>query len=114
MSGLPDAGAIVTMLRVVRRPGMQPMTPVAPAPAANPSSPGPFIVLGLPIALQLVAMFVLVGIDTPLRPWVLRTMDRPAGALLLSAMGFGVVVVVMIVVMSWIEWRQKRVQRPAR
>ena len=87
---------------------MQTLTPVAPAPAANPPSPGPFIILGLPIALQLLTMFLLVGIDTPLRPWVLRTMERPAGALLLSTMGLGVVLVVMMVVLNWIEWRQKR------
>ena len=81
--------------------------PAAPAPA-NASSPGPLIVLGLPIAVQVLAMFLLVGIDTPLRPWVLRTMERPAGVLVLSGSGLAVVVVVMFVVLSWIEWRQKR------
>jgi hypothetical protein len=86
--------------------------PAAPA-AANPPSPSPFIILGLPIAVQVIAMFVLVGLDTPLRPWVLRTMERPMGVILLSAIGLGVVCVVMIVVLSWIEWRQKRPQRPA-
>ena len=80
----------------------------APAPALGPSSPGPLIVLGLPIAVQVFAMFVLVGIDTPLRPWVLRTMERPMGVLMLSTAGLALVVVVMLTVLNWIEWRQKR------
>ena len=58
-------------------------------------------------------MFVLVGIDTPLRPWVLRTMERPMGVLALSTFGLALVIVVMLVVLNWIEWRQKR-QRQAR
>ncbi len=92
---------------------MQHLTTAAPAPAANPPSPGPFIILGLPIAVQVLAMFVLVGIDTPIRPWVLRTMERPVGAILLSTMGLGVVCVVMIVVLNWFEWRKKRASRSA-
>jgi hypothetical protein len=85
----------------------------APAPIAAPSSPGPLVILGLPIAVQVLAMFVLVGIDTPFRPWVLRTMDRPMGVLVLSTIGLALVIVVMLVVLNWIEWRQKH-QRQAR
>jgi hypothetical protein len=85
----------------------------APAPIAAPSSPGPLVILGLPIAVQVFAMFVLVGIDTPLRPWVLRTMDHPMGVLVLSTIGLALVIVVMLVVLNWIEWRQKH-QRQAR
>jgi hypothetical protein len=116
MSGVTKPGAIVTSAPPVRRLGMH-ATPsphaAAPAPLAHPSSPGPLIILGLPIAVQVFAMFVLVGIDTPLRPWVLRTMERPMGVVLLSGIGLAVVVAVMLVVLGWIEWRQKR-QRQAR
>ena len=80
----------------------------AASPATAPTGPGPLIVLGLPLAVQVVAMYVLVAVETPLTPIVNKVMERPAGVFVLSAIGLLVVSVVMIAVLSVIERRQKK------
>jgi hypothetical protein len=80
----------------------------AASPTVAPTGPGPLIILGLPLALQVVAMYVLVGVETPLTPVVRKVMERPAGVFVLSAMGLVIVCVVMMTVLTWIERRHRK------
>jgi hypothetical protein len=56
-------------------------------------------------------MYVLIALETPLTPVVNRMMERRSGAVMLSLMGLVAVCVVMMAVLSWIEWRGKRHRR---
>ena len=69
---------------------------------------GALVFLGLPCALQVVAMYVLVAVETPLSPFVARLLERPIGIFVLAMIGFTFVCIVMWGVLTWAERRYKR------
>lgn len=80
-------------------------------PTSQPEEPpriGPFVWLVLPVTLQILVMFVLIAVDTPLSPGVNKLLERPVGYVLLAGAGLTVVCFVMMIVLSVIEWRHQR------
>jgi hypothetical protein len=69
---------------------------------------GPLVYLGLPCALQVAALYVLIAVDTPFRPLALRLVRTPWGILVLAAFGLASVSVIMWAVTSWAAWRHKK------
>lgn len=65
---------------------------------------GPLVYLGLPCALEVVALYVLIAVDTPLRPLAHRLLQKPWGIVLLAGFGLAFVSVVMWAVYGWAEW----------
>ena len=69
---------------------------------------GPLVYLGLPCAVEIGTLYVLLAVETPLTPIVNRLRQYPGGLLVLAATGLLVVTVVMIGVYSWGERRHRR------
>jgi hypothetical protein len=78
------------------------MTSAGSPPARQP---GCFVVLGLPILVEILVVGALVATDHPYRSEVDRMLGTPAGVFSLSCTGLFAVCVVMYVVLTWFERR---------
>jgi hypothetical protein len=83
-------------------------TPPQPESAESGPHIGPLVFLGLPCAVQLVVMYLLIAVDSPFTPTVHRLLANTGGILLLAGFGLACVCVVMWSVLSWSEWRFKK------
>lgn len=84
----------------------EPGTPSPPRPEI-----GPFVLLGVPVLVEVATIYFLIAVETPLSPWVHDLLARRFGMVILAAVGLMAVLVVMFVLLSWIEWRHRRGSR---
>jgi hypothetical protein len=86
------------------------MENVSPSESASGSGPnhGPLLILGLPFAVEILTLYVLIAVETPLTPFVARLQQSAFGLFALACMGLIVVCVVMIVVLTILERRHRR------
>jgi hypothetical protein len=66
------------------------------------------LLVGLPIAVEILTMYVLIGLETPLTPLVRRLQQNGFGIFALACFGLVVVCVVMFAVLSMAERRHRR------
>ena len=69
---------------------------------------GPFLVLGLPFALEVATLYFLITVETPLTPLVGRLQESAFGLFVLACFGLLVVCAVMPIVLTIAERRRRR------
>ncbi len=80
----------------------------APPPATDPDDPGCFVVIGVPIVVEVATIAFLILVETPFTPTVQRMLKTAPGLVALSASAFFVVCIVMIAVLGFYDRRKAR------
>lgn len=80
----------------------------APPPARDPDDPGCFVIIGIPVAVEIATIAFLILVETPFTPTVQRMLKTAPGLVALSASAFFVVCIVMIAVLTFYDWRKAR------
>jgi hypothetical protein len=83
------------------------------APQSDPSAEtrphyGPLLMLGLPFAIEILTLYLLIAVETPLTPVVNRLQENAFGLFTLACMALMVVCAVMFIVLSIAERRRRR------
>jgi hypothetical protein len=94
--------------------------PVDEAPKSESSTQvrpnnGPLLILGLPFAIEVLTLYVLIAIETPLTPLVNRLLQNALGIFTLACIGLLVVCAAMPIVLTIAErrHRSRQAQRDA-
>jgi hypothetical protein len=68
---------------------------------------GPLLILGLPFAIEVLTLYVLIAVETPLTPLVTRLQENAFGLFTLACIGLLVVCAVMSIVLTIAERRHR-------